>query len=316
LWPIPSNSNTDATTSSSIDLLYGTNSGGGPHANGADLGGTVFSLTSEGKETTLYSFCAKANCADGAAPSAPLVLGTDGNFYGTTVGGGNSVCVDTDGCGTVFKITPEGALTTLHRFDKTDGEYVDGGLLQATNGIFYGTTFFGGAHGDGTIFSLSVGLGPFVQTVPAFGNVATVVMILGTDLTGATGVTFSGEAAKFKVVSATEISATVPSGVTTGAVEVKTPRGTLASNAAFGVLPQIVSFKPTSGPVGTKVEITGVSLTQTTEITFDGVAATDVAVNSDAQVTAIVPTGAKTGEIAITTLGGTATSAATFTVTK
>jgi hypothetical protein len=106
-------------------------------------------------------------------------------------------------------------------------------------------------------------------------------MILGTDLTGATSVTFNGEAAKFKAVSATEISATVPSGATTGAVEVKTSKGTLGSNAAFGMLPQIVSLKPTSGPVGAKVEITGISLTQTNEVTFDGVVATDVGMNSD-----------------------------------
>ncbi len=312
----PSNESTSDTTSSNVELFYGTNSGGGPHANGADLGGTVFSVTSAGKETTLYSFCAKANCTDGAAPGAPLVLGTDGNLYGTTVGGGNRVCVDTDGCGTVFKVTPAGALTTLHRFDKTDGEYVYGGLLQATNGVFYGMTFFGGAHGDGTIFSLSVGLGPFVQTVPASGDVGTAVMILGTDLTGATSVTFSGKTARFKVVSATEISATVPAGVATGAVEVKTPRGTLESNVAFGVLPQIATFTPASGAVGTKVKISGASLTQTSLVTFGGIAATAVAVNSNTQVTATVPSGAKTGKIAITTLGGSATSAASFTVTQ
>jgi uncharacterized repeat protein (TIGR03803 family) len=312
----PSNESTSAATSSNVELFYGTNSGGGPHANGADLGGTVFSVTSAGKQTTLYSFCAKANCTDGAAPGAPLVLVTDGNFYGTTVGGGNSVCVDTDGCGTIFKVTPKGALTTLHRFDKTDGEYVYGGLLQATNGVFYGTTFFGGAHGDGAIFSLSVGLGPFVQTVPTSGDVGAAIMILGTDLTGATSVTFGGKTAKFNVVSATEILATVPSGVTTGAVEVKTPSSTLESNAAFGVVPQIVSFTPTSGAVGTKVKITGRSLTQTSAVTFGGVAATAVAVNSNTEVTATVPSGAKTGKIEITTLGGSATSAASFTVTQ
>jgi hypothetical protein len=67
--------------------------------------------------------------------------------------------------------------------------------------------------------------------------------------------------------------------------------------------------------VGTLVTITGVSLTQTTRVTFGGVAATSFTVNSDTQVTATVPTGAKTGKIAVTTSGGTAIGTGTFTVT-
>jgi hypothetical protein len=84
----------------------------------------------------------------------------------------------------------------------------------------------------------------------------------------------------------------------------------------FDVIPQITSFAPASGPVGTAVTITGVSLTQTTAVTFDGVAATDFTVDSDTKVTSTVPTDAKTGKIAIKTAGGTATSTASFTVTE
>jgi uncharacterized repeat protein (TIGR03803 family) len=85
-------------------------------------------------------------------PFAGLVQGTDGNFYGTTQYGGFS------SYGTIYKITPAGALTTLHNFHLQDGSVPDGTLLQATNGIFYGTTEFGGAYGTGTVFSLDVGL--------------------------------------------------------------------------------------------------------------------------------------------------------------
>ena len=77
-----------------------------------------------------------------------------------------------------------------------------------------------------------------------------------------------------------------------------------------------IKLAPTSGSVGTPVTITGVSLTQTTKVTFGGVAATKFSVNSDTEVTATVPTGAKTGKIAITTAGGVATSSGVFTVTQ
>jgi uncharacterized repeat protein (TIGR03803 family) len=218
-------------TKSPTLTFYGTSSGGGKHADGADPGGTVYSVTPARKLTVLYDFCAEKNCADGAAPAAGVVEGTDGNFYGTTAGGGtgSSACPVLEGCGTAFMITPDGVLTTLYLFEKTDGDDPRAGLVQATNGTFYGTTFEDGPGGNGTIFSISTGLGPFVQTVPTIGAVGSTVMILGTDLTGATSVTFNGEAADFKVVSATEITTTVPSGATAGTVEVTTPKGTLKS---------------------------------------------------------------------------------------
>ncbi len=215
--------------------FYGTMTGGGPYANGSNLGGTVYSITSAGKMTVLYSFCAKPNCADGAAPGGPLALASDGNFYGTTAGGGNKTCVDLDGCGTVFEITPAGGLTTLHLFDGTDGAYTSAGLVQATNGTFYGTTPNKGANGDGTIFSISVGLGSFVEIIPISGSSGTLVTILGNNMQGTTSVAFDGIAAKFTVVSATEITATVPPVAKTGAVEVETPTAKLYSNIEFQV---------------------------------------------------------------------------------
>jgi len=123
-----------------------------------------------------------------------------------------------------------------------------------------------------------------------------------------------GRKIRLVILSDTYITATVPFPAKTGTVTVVTPGGTLTSNKKFRVTPQITGFSPPSGPVGTSVTITGESLTQTTRVTFGGVPAT-FTVNSDQQVTATVPTGAVTGKIAITTPGGSASSAKSFTVT-
>ncbi len=207
---------------------------------GAKGGGTIFKITPAGRLTTLYSFCSQANCTDGAGSAGALVQATDGNFYGTTVGGGA-----TDN-GTIFDVTPKGKLTTLQNFDGADGDFPNAALIQATDGSFYGTTEYGGVpypcyaihgipRGCGTVFGLSVGLGPFVETQPSSGKVGAAVKILGTDLSGATSVKFNGTAAVFKVVSSSEITTTVPEGATTGKIDVKTPRGTLKSNVVFRV---------------------------------------------------------------------------------
>jgi uncharacterized repeat protein (TIGR03803 family) len=102
--------------------LYGTTGG-----CGASDDGTVFKITPTGTLTTLHSFDGN----DGNYPNG-LVLGTDGNFYGTTEEGGNPACYD--GCGTVFKITPAGTLTTLYSFSSVlgiDGAYPVGKLCKA-----------------------------------------------------------------------------------------------------------------------------------------------------------------------------------------
>jgi uncharacterized repeat protein (TIGR03803 family) len=209
--------------------LYGTTGTGG--AYGA---GTIFEITPGGKFSTLYNFChTYTGCYHGDGPTG-LVQATNGNLYGTTGGGG------VYGAGTVFEITPGGKLTTLYSFCSqrrcTDGSQPLAGLVQATNGNFYGTTYYGGTNGDyGTVYSLSVGLRPFVETLPAAGKVGGHVIILGNHLTGTTSVTFNGTAAKFKVVSSTEIMTTVPSGATTGPVKVTTPSCTLISNVNFRV---------------------------------------------------------------------------------
>jgi uncharacterized repeat protein (TIGR03803 family) len=213
--------------------FYGTTEGGGTNA-----GGTVFRITPQGTLTTIYNFCGTPDCSDGNNPLASLMQATNGDFYGTTIGIGSGLNAE----GTVFKITSAGKLTTLHRFHRslTDGEWAFAGLMQATNGNFYGSTQNGGSSPNcqnrcGILYTLATELGPFVKTQPTSGKVGSSVIILGTDLTSATSVTFNGTAAVFSIVSATEITTTVPAGATSGAVEVVTPSGTLSSNVAFHV---------------------------------------------------------------------------------
>jgi uncharacterized repeat protein (TIGR03803 family) len=110
--------------------------------------------------------------------------------------------------------------------------------MQDTNGKLYGTTMNGGTNDEGIVFSLSLGLPPFVKTIPAYGVTGTKVNILGNNLTGASSVTFNGTPATFKVVNSAWIVATVPSGATTGTVAVTLPSRTLNSNnVEFTVLP-------------------------------------------------------------------------------
>jgi uncharacterized repeat protein (TIGR03803 family) len=219
--------------------LYGTSEFAGAHD-----GGTVFQMTPSGGVTILYSFCTNVVCPHGYRPWAALVQATDGNFYGTTVDGGanklSDLCNALSVCGTLFEITPTAEVTTLHSFcvetNCADGQGPIGGLIQGTDGSFYGTTVYGGVHSSGTVFNLSVGLGRFVKTVPVAAKPGKRVIILGNGLTGSTSVTFNGTAATFTVVSDTEITATVPTGATTGTVAVTTPTGTIISNPAFQVL--------------------------------------------------------------------------------
>ncbi len=140
--------------------FYGSTSAGGGGAY--HQGGTIFKVTPSGTLTTIYNFCSQPNCTDGDSSVARLVQASDGTFYGTTLHGG-AYCVQNSGCGTVFKITPSGTLTTLHSFDGNDGKGPFAGLLQATDGNFYGAATYGanpactaGLGGCGTVFRLSI----------------------------------------------------------------------------------------------------------------------------------------------------------------
>ena len=127
--------------------LYGTTTDGGLYDYG-----TVFRLTTDGDYSILYDFDGK----DGDYPDASLIQATDGNFYGTTSGGGPY------DAGTVFRITTGGALTTLYSFpSKNDGLQPEAALIQATDGLLYGTTYYGGTAGGGTAFAIAPDGGGF-----------------------------------------------------------------------------------------------------------------------------------------------------------
>ncbi|MGC9949352.1 MAG: choice-of-anchor tandem repeat GloVer-containing protein [Bryobacteraceae bacterium] len=203
--------------------LCGTTYKGGSGGDGA-----IFDATLAGAVTPVHSFTSNG----GSDPVSGVIQATDGNLYGTTTttGSGGS------GYGTVFRMTAGGTFTTLHTFADTDGAYVYDGLVQGTDGSFYGVTEEGGSSNNGTVFKLSVGLGAFVKTMPTSGKAGTAVTILGSDLTGATRVAFNGVMAAFTVNSTgTAISTTVPAAATTGTVKVVTPSGTLSSNVPFRV---------------------------------------------------------------------------------
>ena len=128
--------------------LYGTASTLG----NAGSYGTVFTITTKGKFTVVHQF----NNTDGAYPFGGLILGADGNFYGQTDLGGAS---DFGAFGTItYKITPSVKVTTLHRFEQTDGDNPISPLVQGTDGNFYGTASYGGKHPNfGTIFKITPG---------------------------------------------------------------------------------------------------------------------------------------------------------------
>ena len=130
--------------------LYGTTVFGG--ANNA---GTVYTISSAGTFTLLYSF---TGGADGAHPKALLTEGLDGNFYGTTLDGGGSAgkkACGVNGCGTAFKITAQGTLTTLHDFNGDPEPAHPGSLTPGTDGNFYGTSYTGGTNHEGTVYMIT-----------------------------------------------------------------------------------------------------------------------------------------------------------------
>ena len=257
--------------------FYGTTKMGGAHGFG-----TIFKITPSGSFSTFHSF----DSTDGSAPTCGLVLAADRNLYGTTYqGGSNNSCPN--GCGTVFKITTNGTLTTLHSFDSTEGANPIAGLVQATDGNFYGTTYAGGTGGDwGTVFKITTS-----------GTVTTLHSFQGTD----------GGQPYGPVTQATSgnLYGTATNG-TSGASE-----GTLFS-VLTGLRP-FVRFVSNAGKVGQSVGILGQGFIGTSSVSFNGTSAT-FTVKSGTFITATVPVGATSGFVSVTTPKGTLKSNVPFRV--
>ena len=310
--------------------LYGAASKGGKAGYGA-----LYEITTAGKEKLLYSFCVVA-CTDGFVPTTPMVLHTDGVFYGNTAGnslGGSVFYSLKTGLKPFVKLVTwsakVGATVEIlgQGFTSATGVTFDGVAAKFNNisdtymtavvpagaktGVVTVKTFTSTMTGDRAFLVVP----QITSFTPTSGTVGTLVTITGVGLTQTTAVTIGGKAAAFTIKSDTQVTATVPAGAKTGeAISITTAGGT-ASFGKFVVVPEITSFSPTSGPVGTSVTITGNSFTGTTKVTFGGVAATSFKAISDTQVDALVPAGAATGTITISTAGGTGTSAGKFTVT-
>ncbi len=114
--------------------------------------GTVFRISPSGVLTTIHYF---VTMNQGIRPNGGLVQGSDGNLYGTTEGGGNTNLNNGFGYGTVYRVSLTGNFTNLWSFSNTDGGYPSVGLIQGSDGNFYGTTTAGGAYSNGTLFRIS-----------------------------------------------------------------------------------------------------------------------------------------------------------------
>jgi uncharacterized repeat protein (TIGR03803 family) len=133
--------------------FYGVTTGGGINCSEYFGGGcgTLFKISSNGTLTTLYRFSG----VDGIRPWAPPVQASNDLLYGTTGSGGDLSCIPPYGCGTVFSMAPDGALTTLHNFSDQDGDQPLNPLIEGVDGNLYGTTAAGGAFNWGTLFRIT-----------------------------------------------------------------------------------------------------------------------------------------------------------------
>ncbi len=276
--------------------------------------GTVFKITPGGVYTVLHTFTGEPS--DGASPGSALMQASDGKLYGVTAAGGTS------NGGTIFSLTTSGgsSYSVLYNFELTNsttGYNPASPLIENTDGTFYGTTYYGGLYSTcncGVIYSFANGLKAYAGLVSTSGAEGAKIGILGQGFGSTTTVKFGGtQAVTVTRSGSTYLTATVPAGALTGSVTVTTGSTVLTSSQSFRVTPTMKTFSPESGAVGTLVTITGTGLKQATKVTFNGKSASYTVV-SDTEVTATVPTGAKTGKIIVTTKGGSVTSASNFTV--
>jgi IPT/TIG domain-containing protein/List-Bact-rpt repeat protein len=261
--------------------------------------GPVSVTTPGGTATSSSSFTVLSPPAIASFAPTSGPVGTSVTISGTKFTGASAVAFN--GVGATFTVSSDTSIQAT----------VPAG---ATTGTLTVTTP-GGTATSGNSFTV-VSPPAIASFAPTSGPVGTTVTISGTKFTGASAVAFNGVGATFTLSSDTSIQATVPAGATTGPLSVTTPGGTATSGSSFTVVspPAIASFSPTSGPVGTAVTISGTSFTGATAVAFNGVGAT-FTVTSDAAIQAIVPVGARTGPVSVTTPGGTATSAGNFVVT-
>ena len=352
--------------------LYGTTLNGGQN----NLG-TIFKITPTGTLTTLHNFTATEGGGAIAAPvegkipgtfygvtsaskaysitstgtfkvlpqatpgdsRVPLILASDGNFYGTTSQGGST------SNGTVFSMSSAGAIKIIYNFDNTHGANPHGPVVQGSDGSLYGTTLVGGstANSEGVVFKLSTKgaitvLHEFDITSTTDGYAPFAGLVAGSDgnFYGATYTGASNGAARFGTlfkITKTGVytllhvfdqthgatTLTTPLQHTNGIIYGETAEGGIPSGSGVfyslndGISPFVSLVGFPAATAGQTVEILGNGFTGTTKVTF-GSGSAAFTVVSDTYMTAVVPTSGITGSVVVTTPGGTLTSKQSFKV--
>lgn len=280
--------------------------------------GNIFQLAPSigSKPSTLFTFASttgNSGLTNGGMP-IPLIQGSDGLLYGgATVGGTNS------NGGALFNSYPyPQTFDSTYVFPETGGSppvYLDGAtpymLLEGSGGKVYGIAAGQGPNnGQGIVFRMTAKL-PIINgflPTPASAPIGATVNLNGSDISSATSVTFNGTTAQFTQIEPTQISVVVPTGASSGLITVNTPGGPVQSGVTFevtsGVPPLTTTLLTSGGSVGTPVEIDGSGFTSVSSVSFAGTAAT-FTVQSDNSIMATVPASAESGEIQITSPGGT-----------
>jgi uncharacterized repeat protein (TIGR03803 family) len=310
--------------------FYGTTIDGGNFNEG-----TIFKITPAGQFTSLYSFCALANCADGDRPVSSPIVGSDGNLYGATWQYPTG--------GVLYRFTLAGDYKVLYSFCRGIVICSDGSeppaIVQDANGNFFGTTQYGGGSGNyGTVFELTakqqfINLHTFDKTDGAYPDEALTLANDGNFY----GITAEGGPANagtiFEITAAggfrTLYTFAPPYGYNpAGSLLQGTDGnlyGTTPGGPGYDPLGTVFKFSnglgpsvrtaPGAGKVGKPVLILGNGLTGSTSVTFNGVAAA-FTVESDTYIKATVPTGASTGIVSVATPSGTLNSNPQFVVTR
>lgn len=311
----------------------------------------VFTVTATGSNPLAYQWIKNQLAIAGATQSSvvlsPASLGDSGNYsvwvtnaYGSATSALATLTVldppiitlqpasQTVGAGTAvtFSVTATGGNPLSYQWFKDQGA-ISGATLpdltlpsatpgDAGNYSVLVTNIYGSATSAVAALTVIVPPPAITGLNPVTGGVGMLVSLVGTNLTWVTSVTFNGTNAAFTKVSDAQINATVPAGATTGMIAVTSPGGSAASPIPYTILPTpaITGFTPAQGPVGTRVTVNGSNFLGTVGVSFNGTAATTATLVSATRITAVVPAGAASGPISVTTSGGTSTSSANFTV--
>lgn len=254
--------------------------------------GVIFKIATTGQFKVLHNF---QGDGDGFDPGGPLIQGSNGNFYGTTRG------VGTPHGGGVFQMTPDGTLTSLHHLNGTsDGDYVTAGVVEATDGNFYGAAEEGGINDN---YNCGTGCGTLFRA-SATGSFS---VLYSFDFTSG----YFPVSIPFQHTNGTLYGDTYWGGMTGG---ICAPFG-CGVFYSLEDLPAFVSLVPYRGKPGSTIEFLGQGFTESSVVSFNGIT-TPATVVSGTYLRAVVPSGATTGNVTVTTSEGTLTSNQKFVVTR